>query len=33
MPGGGFEEIEHLGVNVSKKTLGVYLYPTGDASE
>ena len=32
-PGAGFVEIEHIGVNIAKKTLGVYLYPTGDVSE
>ena len=29
----GFEEIELVGVNVAKKTLGVYLCPTGDTIE
>ena len=29
MPGGSLEPIEHLGVNVAKKTLGVYTCPSG----
>ena len=31
-PGGGFEEINNLGVNTAMKTLETYLYPTGSAT-
>ena len=31
IPSGEIEEIEHLGAYVAKKTLGVYVCPTGSA--
>jgi hypothetical protein len=31
MPDGSFAEIDHLPVDTPKETLGVVIYPTGDA--